>query len=490
MRRYLFLLLGILCCHPVTAQQHCGSAAALQQQFQHNPKLAEKARQQEALLQERLHAMRFSRAAALPASIVVPVVIHIVLPDPGMVTDVQVAEQMRVLNEDFAGNNADTSAVPPAWKPIIGHTHVQFCLAQRTPDGDPATGIVRVASNHTPFDVYDAAAAVKYTSEGGSDAWDTNNYFNIWVCRLSSGNLGVATMPGQFFPAEQDGIAVDYTGFGIGGSARLPYNGGRTVTHETGHYFGMKHVWGDDDIDGVARCTQDDGIEDTPLQGKRTFGCPAFPALDACSPAAPGFMFMNYMDYTDDACMHLFTADQAAYMDNVWQTLRTSLITSPGCQPVILQQDDAAAAGLLGPMDKICDNQVTPVFVLKNKGTHPLTSVKISYTINNGPPVTYNWTGNLASLATATLSLPSSRVDTGHFTLALYTELPNGVPDQDHSNDTARGSFHYDADGAYPMLEGFEDDVFPPAGWKINNPDHSFTWELTRDAAKTGNNSV
>ncbi|PUZ23915.1 Por secretion system C-terminal sorting domain-containing protein [Chitinophaga costaii] len=490
LRRYLFPFLSILCCHTVAAQQHCGSAVALQHQFQLHPTLALKAQQNAAMLQERLHTMRLQRTTATPTNLVVPVVIHIVLPDPSIVTAAQIAEQMQVLNEDFAGSNADTSAVPAVWKPLIGHTHIQFCLAQRTPGGDPATGVVRVASNHGSFDVYDAAAAAKYTSQGGSDAWDTDNYFNIWVCQLSSGNLGVATPPDGSFPAEQDGIVVDYTGFGSSGTAQSPYNGGRTVTHETGHYFGMKHIWGDDDGDGVARCTTDDGIDDTPLQGKRNFDCPTFPKLDACSPTSPGIMFMNYMDYTNDACMHLFTTDQAAYMDNVWQTLRTSLITSTGCQPVTLQQHDAEAAGLLSPMDKVCDNQITPEFILKNKGTDPLTSVKITYTINGGSPVTYNWTGNLASLATTTLSLPSSVVDTGHFVFTLYTDLPNGLADQDHSNDTARGSFHYDADGVYPMLEGFEGEVFPPDGWKINNPDNSFTWELTRDAAKSGNNAV
>lgn len=490
MRRYLLFFIGCLFCQSLTAQRKCGTADALQVQFKANPKLALKVQANEAMLTSRIAAMRLSRSTATAdATVVVPVVFHIVLPNPSLVTDAQIQQQLAILNEDFAGTNADVSQVPAVWQSIIGHTHIQFCLAQRDPVGNPGTGIVRVTTSHAAYDVYDAASAVKYTSQGGSDAWDSDSYFNIWVCQLSSGNLGVATPPGVY-PAEQDGIVVDYTGFGTSGTAVSPYNGGRTVTHETGHYFGMKHIWGDDDADGVGRCTVDDGIADTPLQGKRTFGCPSFPLLDNCSPTAPGIMFMNYMDYTDDACMHLFTADQATYMDNVWQTMRTGLITSQGCQPVILQPNDAQAFQLIDPMDKVCDNQITPLFVLKNKGSQPLTSVQIAYTINGGTPVTYSWTGNLASLATTTVQLPSTVVDTGHFTFQLYTQSPNGQPDQDLTNDTANGSFHYDSDGVYPMLEGFEGDVFPPAGWKINNPDNSFTWELTRDAAKTGDNSV
>lgn len=462
----------------------------MQHLFAKNPKLAVAYKQQQAILVEHIANMRNLRTLATPSTITVPVVIHIVMPDPSVVTDLQIAQQMKVLNEDFAGSNADTASVPAVWKSIIGHTHIQFCLAQRTPNGDPATGVVRVASTHAPFDVSDAAAEVKYTSTGGSDAWDSDSYFNIWVCRLASGNLGVATLPGAGYVKEEQGIAVDYTGFGTSGTAESPYNGGRTVTHETGHYFGMRHIWGDDDADGVARCTTDDGIADTPPQGKRNFGCPSFPMTDICSPTFPGIMFMNYMDYTDDACMHLFTAGQATVMDGVWQLQRSTLINSQGCQPVNLLANDAQAFALMGPMDKVCDNEIAPTLILKNKGTSTLQSVKISYRINNGTPVTYNWTGSLATLASTTVTLPSSVVDTGHFTFDVYTDLPNGAADQDRSNDTARGSFHYDADGNYPLVEGFESDDFPPSGWKINNPDGTFTWELNREVGHNSAHSV
>jgi hypothetical protein len=168
---------------------------------------------------------------------------------------------------------------------------------------------------------------MKNDSDGGASAWDPNLYLNIWVCNLSGGVLGYGLQP-YYAGSPADGIVVNYVAFGTAGSVVVsPYNKGRTTTHEIGHWLGLYHPWGDD---GGA-CWGDDSIADTPNQADHTYGCPAYPLTDACTPNYPGVMFMNYMDYTDDACMNMFTYDQSLKMLAVLNTIRTSILSSPAC---------------------------------------------------------------------------------------------------------------------------------------------------------------
>ena len=109
-----------------------------------------------------------------------------------------------------------------------------------------------------------------------------------------------------------------------------PYDKGRTTTHEIGHAFGMEHIWGDD-----SNCSGSDGISDTPNQEIETYDCPVtLPMFDACTPAGNGIMYMNYMDYTDDACMNMFTTGQTNRMKLVMEAFYPTLLVSTGCQEI------------------------------------------------------------------------------------------------------------------------------------------------------------
>jgi len=403
LRTFTLVFLCLVYLLPVQAQRTCATEDAIRNKIKEFPSLQ---LQRDAIERQLVSGVRLSKQQQLfritaGPTVTIPVVVHIVLPNPSVVTDEQVYSQLAVLNEDYTGTNPDTSAVPAAWKALIGNSGINFCLAQRTPDGDPSTGIVRVSTTHGAFDAsFNSAYEVKYSAAGGSDAWDASRYLNIWVCNLSNGYLGVATPPDNTFPDAEQGVVILYSAFGTTGSAAGDFNGGRTTTHEIGHYFGLRHIWGDDDgTGGTPRCTSDDGIDDTPLQGARTYHCPTFPRLDACSPSEPGIMFMNYMDYTDDACMHLFTGDQAIRMRFVLDNIRSSLLSSDGCQPVNLLNNDAAVASINTPLGQICDGGFTPNVALKNKGALPLQSAQILYQVDGGPVQSYNWTGNLVSLA-------------------------------------------------------------------------------------------
>ncbi|WP_298741093.1 M43 family zinc metalloprotease [uncultured Chitinophaga sp.] len=495
MRTFTLVFLCLVYLLPVQAQRTCATEDAIRNKIKEFPSLQ---LQRDAIERQLVSGVRLSKQQQLfritaGPTVTIPVVVHIVLPNPSVVTDEQVYSQLAVLNEDYTGTNPDTSAVPAAWKALIGNSGINFCLAQRTPDGDPSTGIVRVSTTHGAFDAsFNSAYEVKYSAAGGSDAWDASRYLNIWVCNLSNGYLGVATPPDNTFPDAEQGVVILYSAFGTTGSAAGDFNGGRTTTHEIGHYFGLRHIWGDDDgTGGTPRCTSDDGIDDTPLQGARTYHCPTFPRLDACSPSEPGIMFMNYMDYTDDACMHLFTGDQAIRMRFVLDNIRSSLLSSDGCQPVNLLNNDAAVASINTPLGQICDGGFTPNVALKNKGALPLQSAQILYQVDGGPVQSYNWTGNLVSLRQTNVTLPTGNTGPGTHIITAYTALPNGVTDEAPENDTAMAEFRYFTPATLPLTQRFENDVFPPeGGWDIWNPDRSFTWELTRDAGSNSSQSI
>jgi len=187
------------------------------------------------------------------------------------------------------------------------------------------------AGGSTAVQLFTPDDAMKYSLQGGDDAWDCTKYLNIWVCNLISSSLGYGTMPGG--PTDVDGIVVGFNVFGaVGDDLRSPFNKGRTATHEVGHWLGLRHTWGD------AVCG-DDSIADTPEQESYNFGCPSFPHLSSCSPNAYGDMFMNFMDFTDDGCMNIFTADQVKEMRSLFATnnIRNSFLTTFQCDSNLAQ---------------------------------------------------------------------------------------------------------------------------------------------------------
>jgi hypothetical protein len=416
------------------------------------------------------------------SAIVLPVVIHVVYNSPSSnISMTQALSQITVLNEDFGRTNADTVNTPAAFQPVAANTGIQFCLAQRDPNGNPTTG---VEYRQTTVPSFTANDAVKFYAQGGLDIWDPTRYLNIWVCDFgSSGLLGYGEFP-TGSPTNTYGVVIQYDAFGNTGTVSAPYNLGRTTTHEFSHCFNLYHIWGDD---GNA-CTGSDLCADTPNQAGSTFGCFTFPHTDACSPTSPGIMFMNYMDYTDDACLNMFTQNQSTRMNAVLSvTPYNALSASNGCVPVVLMNDDAAITIITTPNGNSCSLNFTPVVVLKNWGANALTSCVISYQVDANTPSVYSWTGSLASLATTPVTLSPMSTTSGAHTFTAYTTMPNGVTDAQPSNDQTTSNFTVFTSGVpLPYSEGFESTTFVPAGWSYSNPDGSNTWQRTTQAAKSG----
>lgn len=331
----------------------------------------------------------------------VPVVVHIVYNTPEQnVSDEQVQSQIDAMNEDYAAINATITDVPDIWKSLIKDSKIRFCLAKRNPlDTTNTTGITRTYTTTSLFAVLDPS--VKHNNTGGADAWPANSYLNMWVCNLAGGALGYSTFPGN--APEEDGVVIHYKAFGRTGDLNKKYNLGRSGTHETGHWFIMRHTWGDED-----NCVNDDGIGDTPLQAKATYGNPSYPKLDACSPNGDGIMFMNYMDYSDDKAMMFFTPEQLHVMDSVIHTPdRDSICNSMGCMLVHRLYNDLELDEIISPVTQSLQRCFQPSVRVRNNGLTVVEKFQLVYNIVNASKRSYPWIGTLLPGATVDITLPS-----------------------------------------------------------------------------------
>jgi PKD repeat protein len=429
------------------SQRTCGTMDHLNMIQQADPKIIQRRMEIEAFTQNFAQQQAASRAQVIYN---IPVVFHVVYNTAGEnIPDSRLVEQLNVLNKDFRKMNADTNLVPTVWKPLAADCEINFCLATIDPSGNPTTGITRTSTSVTSFSQNDA---VKYTAQGGRDIWDRNFYLNIWVCDLGGGLLGYAQFPGG--AAATDGVVIDYAYTGLTG-ASAPYNKGRTATHEVGHWFNLLHIWGDD---GGA-CNGSDNVADTPNQADATGGCPSGVQTDNCATAAPGYMWMNYMDYTDDACMYFFTNGQKARVQACMSGPRSALALSNRC-------------GAVAPTASFTATPVT--------GCAPMTVVFTNASF--GSPTSYLW--NFGNGATSTQTNPTYTYTVpGTYTVTLTAT--NGIGSNTNTQTnliTVANSF---VGTALPFTETFESGVFTTNNWVLENPDNSTTWDIATVAGTT-----
>jgi hypothetical protein len=497
--------------------KRCGTTDRVETMFRLNPSLRN-------IPNLRLPATRDNYRLETIATI--PVVVHIVLPNPWLVTDADVQGQIDRLNLDFSGLNPD-STNDGTFTSLRGHSLMQFCLAKRTPGGQLTNGIERRASS-TGSNALLASDPIKFTASGGLDVWDPNSYLNLWVGVDVSGEgiLGYAQFPGTT-PANEDGVFLNIEAFGSSACYTIPvYNKGRTGTHEVGHYFGLFHIWGDE-----AGCTGDDfarlstagssvvlpanlanapgegntplDIGDTPNQAGATTSCPSGTSTDACSPLAPGKLYQDYMDYTQDACYSMFTKKQVERMEWVVNNARTGLITSLGCQPpagtvsldaLPFQSVNPGGMEAVGctittyPSSLGCASSFQPKVRIKNNGLTTMTSVTAGYRYDNGAAVSNSYVVNIPAGGTSVLTLPLlSGLTPGNHALKFFTSGPNSGVDQTPGNDTLVANFNFAIPIALPLTEQFTSATFPPTGWTINNPNAgSITWARWPGTSPTG----
>ena len=399
MKKVLLLLSALwLTFGAAQAQNHrCGTMENHQRLLQEDPNYGANMDAIEQMIQKRMQNDKSWRTSGV---ITIPVVFHVLYTTNNTTQNVplnRIQAQLDVLNQDFSATNTDVGNTPSVFQSLVANTGIQFCLAVRDPNGNITDGVIRKQTATTSFSTNDG---IKFNTSGGDDAWPSSSYLNIWVGNLGGGLLGYAQFPGG--AAATDGVVL--LNGSVGGPGALgtaaPYNRGRTATHEIGHWLNLRHIWGD------ANCGND-FVADTPTQQTSNFSCPSFPHV-TCSNGPNGDMFMNYMDYVDDACMVMFTAGQSTRMNTSLTSTRASLLTSQGCVPVTVGVPAA--------------NFVASATNLTVGGSTNFTD------LSTGSPTSWSWTFTGGTPASSTTQNPSniSYAAAGTYQVSLTVTNANG----------------------------------------------------------------
>jgi hypothetical protein len=347
---------------PINNIHRCGTMEAIDHRLQTSPDF--KARYQQGINEYKVSSQRTSLATTentntLSGPVTIPIVIHIVLPDPSIVTDDDVSNFIKRLNEDFSGLNSDSTNAAPFYN-VRGHSLIRFALSRRDPNGNYTTGIERktgsiMFGNGEP-------QPIKNAGTGGLNPWPMTDYYNLWIGAGENGLLGIAPDIGPGTTAT-DGVCIDYRVFSSSPCYSLNnFNLSRTAVHEIGHNFGLYHIF-----EGTCNTTNDFGqltsescslpasllapSDDTPSQSDATNGCQTGAVSSGCElSASEGKMYQNFMDYTDDACFSMFTIGQVERMHWVLQNCRPGYLTTQGhIPPANAPTIDAAVTAVIDP---------------------------------------------------------------------------------------------------------------------------------------------
>jgi len=406
----------------------------------------------------------------------IPVVVHIFhngtpIGQGPNISFAQIESQIKTLNEDFRRLNPDAAQTPTEFLDVAADAKIEFVLAKQDPRGLPTDGINRVLGPKTAYDPNDAALI------GQLALWPPEDYLNIWVVPLVSPFIGYATfpisnLPGLNFPPttrERDGVTVDYRYFGSGGAA-VGGSRGRTLTHEVGHFFGLRHIWGD------GGCSADDFVQDTPDQDGPNNICRTTTPRITCNTRD---MVENFMDYTTDICMNLFTKGQVERFNVVLSSSprRASLVNGRATQEPILQSNDLGFERIINPQDFLCDLNITPEIIVFNAGLNRINSARVEIRNNNSVLQTLNFTLNLMTGDVDTLRFNPIVLGAGTNNFQANILLVNNTTDPVQSNNSISSN---------PLIQpslnlpySFDFNEFGNS-WVVDNPDGLLTWERSQ----------
>ncbi|MEQ9426784.1 MAG: choice-of-anchor J domain-containing protein [Cyclobacteriaceae bacterium] len=448
----ILILLGIA----ASAQDKCGTYQLQQKQLGENLyRQNEKVFENWLLQKQNDRAGQLRQEGAQQEILKIPVVVHVLHQGEAIgvasnIPEGQIISQIQILNQDFRRQNPDAANTRELFNPVAADVNIEFELAKQDPEGLPTTGIVRVKAKRSNYSINDDIE-IKENS-----FWPTEDYLNIWVVDLSNDLLGFAQFPVsnlQGLTVDRtnnrltDGIVVDYEYFGRGFNTDS-FSEGRTATHEIGHFLGLRHIWGD------GGCNVDDFCEDTPQMGDNSSGCPNAP--ESCGSVD---MFENYMDFTDDDCMNLFTSCQAMRMRTVLQESprRRSLLTSKALVEPILAANDIGIRQIVSPELNVCSEILIPEIEVRNTGNNIVNTYTITLSIDGLFIESVKSTETLNSLETSLVKFgPITTVQGEEHVFQFEVTKANGVDDGNSNNNIRELLVQYPFQSDLPINGDFE----------------------------------
>lgn len=452
----------------------CGTSEAVKESLEQHPELLENVRALDKFTRE---FEQNPNNKLFDSTITIPVVFHVFHTNGAeRISEAQIRDCIRVLNEDYQNKNADSAQVSTLFQPIIGRPQMRFRLATKDPNGNCTVGINYIESSlHTA---------------GGENlksviSWDTKKYLNIWVCSVvASGAAAYSYYPGSAPGQNNEGVVTrsDYVG-SIGTSS--PGYRARTLTHEIGHYMNLPHTWGSSNTPGSAtNCNIDDGVQDTPnCVGVSNSSCPL--SQNDCGPIAN---VENHMDYSN--CRRMFTKGQVLRMhaamnsatgfrSSLWKT--SNLIATGTTTDAVPMMDCAPKADFKVNYTRLCAGV-------------PLTFTQLAYNVSNLDSVKYFWSFPGGDPATSTAANPTVSYSTaGAYNVKLRVSNLAG-------KDSLTKTSYIGILPSTPVyfvgdVESFETTTFPvfsgnpDKGWDVK-PLTVSTWKRSTSASTTGSASL
>ena len=327
MAKYLVVLFFVVTGSQLFSQQRCSMEEYVNRQISEDISLKDKLEQVDVFTRERTNStISAQRITGMPETITIPVVFHVLYHTPRENVDRTILDRLiAALNRDFNKRNSDSTNTPSVFKPYATSMGFEFKLATMDPQGRGTTGIVK---KYTPSLYWMSDDKMKFSESYGDDGWDSKSYLNIWICNMKD-VMGYSTFPGM--DPSKDGVVLSVEDILKTRGTTPKINDLRTVVHEVGHWVNLYHIWGE------SYCG-DDKVDDTPKQGSYTPGCPSGIRV-TCGNGPTGDMYMNFMDFTDDVCMNMFTIGQRKRARTVFEAggPRNSILYSKGLNVAMIE---------------------------------------------------------------------------------------------------------------------------------------------------------
>lgn len=472
----IFISITLFNLNQLHAQERCAVPQILEERENKYPELSTE--NFEKWLAEK-KKLRSTNAQRTQTNLVqIPVVFHVIhngepIGLGGNLLKSRIDRQLEILNEDFNRLNADSSETLPEFKDLAASFEIEFIYAKQDPDGFETNGIVRIPGSQASYSYQERSIL------SSESYWPAENYLNIWIADLANGSLGWAEFPvsnlagldGASNNRLIDGVALDYVYFGDNPNSPSFASKGRTATHEMGHFFGLRHIWGD------GGCSFDDYCEDTPFARESSTGCNL--SKTTCESLD---MVQNFMDYTNDACMNLFTNDQKTRVRTVVENSprRKSLTQSIGLEEPPVFNRDLGLTEINSQFTGSCSGNFAPQIVIKNQGLFPVDQYSIQMFVNDVLTETLEFTETLESGEEKEVLFSLLNFEeAAEYAINYNVDLDGNFEDERLENNQKTEYFQKLMEGSLPYKKKFQNNI---DSWFIRNADEEETWQLYEEA--------